>query len=130
MPHFEIFVVDVEKAKTYYSGLFGWTYSLMPGAEEWEYHLAEGNDVGNGKGCTVGLTRRPDTAHPAGSAVRGGTMTFEVAECDATYDWALANGGAEALPPMDYPGIGRAAYVEDGQGNIVGMIAPAKDGDV
>jgi len=130
MPHFEIFVADVEQAKTYYAGLFGWTYSVMPGAEEWEYFLADGDDVGHDKGCTVGITRRPDTAHAAGSSVRGGTMTFEVADCDATYAWALSNGGAEALPPEDYPGIGRAAYVEDGQGNIVGMLTPAKDGEV
>ena len=41
-------------------------------------------------------------------------------------DWALANGGAEALPPEDYPGIGRCAYVEDGEGNIVGMITPTE----
>ncbi len=125
MPHFEIHVADVEKANTFYSGLFGWTFSLMPGAEEMEYHLAEGRDIGTGKGCTVGILRRSDQAHEAGSAVRGGTMTFEVDDCDATYEWALANGGAEALPPMDYEGIGRCAYVEDGQGNIVGMIAPA-----
>lgn len=124
MPHFEIFAGDVEAAKTYYSGLFGWTFSPMPGAEEMRYHLAEGRDVGMGKGCTVGMLQRPDTPHAAGSAVRGGTMTFEVDDCDASYAWALANGGAEALPPMDYPGIGRAAYVEDGQGNIVGMITP------
>lgn len=129
MPHFEIYVADVETAKSYYTGLFGWSYSLMPGAEEWEYHLAEGRDIGAGKGCTVGISRRPDTAHPAGSAVRGGTMTFQVDDCDATYAWALANGGAEALPPMDYPGIGRVACVEDGQGNIVGMITPAEGED-
>ncbi len=128
MPHFEIYVADVEAAKTYYAGLFGWSFSLMPGAEEWEYHLAEGQDIGMGKGCTVGISRRPDTAHPAGSAVRGGTMTFNVDDCDATYAWALSNGGSEALPPADYPGIGRCAYVEDGQGNIVGMITPTDGG--
>ena len=53
-------------------------------------------------------------------------MTFTVDDCDKSYDWALVNGGAEALPPMDYPGIGRAAYVEDGQGNIVGMLTPTE----
>ena len=126
MSHFEIFVADVEKAKTYYGKLFGWTYSVMPGAEDWEYHLAEGPNVGLDHGCTVGISRRPDTAHPPGSAVRGGTMTFEVADCDAAYSIALANGGAEALPPEDYPGVGRAAYVEDGQGNIVCMVTPAQ----
>ncbi len=123
MPHFEIFVADVEQAKTYYGGLFNWKFEAMPGAEEMNYHLAEGADVGNGKGCTVGLLTRPDTAHPAGSAVRGGTMTFDVDDCDTRYAWALKNGGAEALPPTTFPGIGRCAYVEDGQGNIVGMIS-------
>jgi len=69
--------------------------------------------------------RRMDDAPAPGSPIRGGTMTFEVADCDASYAWALANGGAEALPPQDFPGIGRCAYIEDGQGNVVGMIAPA-----
>ena len=53
-------------------------------------------------------------------------MTFDVADCDERYAWALANGGAEALPPTDFPGVGRCAYVEDGQGNVVGMIASAE----
>jgi predicted enzyme related to lactoylglutathione lyase len=51
-------------------------------------------------------------------------MTFEVIDCDERYAWALANGGAEAMPPTSMPGIGRFAYVEDGEGNIVGMITP------
>jgi len=126
MPHFEIYVADVDAAKTYYGGLFDWTFTRMPSGEDVQYHLAEGRDVGMDKGCTIGLLARPDTAHPAGSAVRGGTMTFDVDDCDASYAWALAHGGAEALPPTDFPGIGRCAYVEDGQGNIVGMITPAQ----
>ena len=128
MPHFEIYVADVEKGKSFYSKLFGWNFAPMEGGEEVSYHLAESPELGAGKGCTLGLLQRPDTAHPAGTAIRGGTMTFEVDDCDAAYGRALDNGGAEALPPMDYPGIGRCAYVEDGQGNVVGMIAPAQGG--
>lgn len=124
MAHFEIYAADVAAAKTYYAGLFDWSFEPMPGGEEMEYNLASGNGIG--EGLTIGLMKRPDTAHAAGSAVRGGTMTFEVDDCDARYAWALANGGAEALPPTDYPGIGRCAYVEDGQGKIVGMITPAE----
>ena len=127
MPHFEIYVADVEQAKAYYSGVFGWSFEPMPAAGDVEYHLAFGPGCGDAGQLTVGMMRRPDTAHPDGSAVRGGTMTFEVDDCDARYAWALANGGAEALPPTDYPGIGRCAYVEDGQGNIVGMITPEGD---
>ncbi|MGH1465755.1 MAG: VOC family protein [Cognatishimia sp.] len=120
MAHFEIYLKDVDAGKAFYGALFGWEFAPMPGGEDYEYHLAEGPGLGGD--LTIGMLQRPDTAHPAGSAVRGGTMTFEVKDCDERYAWALANGGSEALPPNDMPGIGRFAYVEDGQGNIVGMI--------
>lgn len=125
MPHFEIHATDVAEARAFYTGLFGWSFSPMPGGEEMDYHLIEGSDIGMDKGVTGGMMRRMDGKPAAGGPIRGGTMTFEVADCDERYAWALANGGAEALPPMDYPGIGRCAYVEDGQGNVVGMITPA-----
>lgn len=115
--HFEIHVNDVARAKTFYAGLFGWSFSSMEGGEPVEYHLAEGSQLS--EALTVGMMRRMGDA-----PVRGGTMTFEVADCDDRYAWALANGGAEALPPADYPGVGRAAYVEDGEGNIVGFVTP------
>ncbi|TCL09187.1 hypothetical protein BXY66_1232 [Shimia isoporae] len=129
MPHFEIHVADVDAAKAFYSGLFGWSFTPMPGGEEIGYHLIEGEKIGAGNALTAGLMARTGPAPDAGSGVRGGTMTFDVSDCDASYNWALSNGGAEALPPQDYPGIGRCAYIEDGQGNIVGMIAPTKEGN-
>jgi len=127
MPHFEIHVSDGARARAFYKGLFGWSFSAMPGGEEIGYQLIEGADIGEGKGVTGGMMNRMGAAPAAGSPVRGGTMVFDVADCDASYDWALAHGGAEALPPMDYPGVGRCAYVEDGEGNIVGMISPLKE---
>ena len=120
--HFEIHVTDVDRAKAFYAGLFGWTFSAMPGAEDMGYHLAEGEDFGQGKTLTVGMMRRADARPAPGSPIRGGTMTFEVADVDERYGWALDNGGSEALPPTDMPGVGRFAYVEDGEGNVVGMI--------
>ena len=126
MPHFEIHAADVDAAKAFYSGLFGWTFEPMQGAEDVDYNLIEGTDIGMEKDVTGGIMRRMGDAPEPGSPIRGGTMTFEVDDCDARYDWALKNGGAEALPPADYPGIGRCAYVEDGQGNVVGLITPAE----
>ncbi|MCB1366438.1 MAG: VOC family protein [Rhodobacteraceae bacterium] len=126
MPHFEIHAGDVNAAKAFYKGLFGWSFASMPGGEEVGYHLIEGPGIGGDNSVTAGLMRRMGDAPEPGSPVRGGTMTFEVQDCDERYAWALANGGAEALPPTDFPGIGRCAYVEDGQGNIVGMLTPAE----
>ena len=126
MPHFEIHAAQVDRAKEFYTGLFGWTFHPMPGGEEIEYHLIEGRDIGLEKGVSGGLMKRIGPAPDPGTPIRGGTMTFDVDDCDASYAWALANGGAEALPPADYPGIGRCAYVEDGEGNVVGMITPAE----
>lgn len=132
MPHFEIHVDDVERAKKFYGGLFGWKFIPMEmegDAAEVQYHVIDAPYFKNEAGAlSGGMMRRMGEAAPKGSPVRGGTMTFEVEDCDDRYEWALANGGSEALPPMDYPGIGRAAYVEDGEGNIVGMIA-SLDGD-
>lgn len=126
MAHFEIHVTDVERAKAFYGGLLGWRFTPMSGGEEIAYHLIEGDEIGLEKALSGGLMRRMGEPPAPGSAIRGGTMTFEVPDCDARYQWALANGGAEALPPTDYPGIGRCAYVEDGEGNVVGLISPAQ----
>ena len=129
MPHFEIHVSNVERAKEFYGGLFGWSFAPMPGAEDVGYHLIEGDEIGMNHALSGGIMRRMGDAPAAGGPVRGGTMTFAVDDCDERYEWALSHGGGEALPPEDYPGIGRCAYVEDGEGNVVGFITPA-EGDV
>lgn len=124
--HFEIHAADPAAARAFYTGLFGWSFAPMPGGEEVDYMLISG--PGLGEDLTGGLMKRMGEAPAAGAPVRGCTLTFEVADCDDRYAWALDNGGAEALPPTDYPGVGRAAYVEDGQGNIVGFLTPSSEG--
>lgn len=122
MAHFEIHAVDPARARAFYTGLFGWSFTPMQGGEAVDYHLIAGPHFN--AALSGGMMRRMGDAPQSGAPVRGGTMTFDVADCDERYAWALANGGAEALPPADYPGVGRCAYVEDGEGNIVGMITP------
>lgn len=127
MAHFEIHVSDTARARTFYHGLFGWEFEVMPVGEDMEYFLISGPGID--APLTGGMMPRMGDAPAAGTPVRGCTLTFEVADCDDRYAWALANGGAEALPPTDFPGIGRAAYVEDGEGNIVGFVTPAEEGE-
>ena len=128
MPHFEIHASDVEAAKAFYSGLFGWSFEPMKDFAEVKYHWIEGDEIGLDHALSGGLMQRMGETPASGAPVRGGTMTFVVDDCDARYAWALANGGAEAMAPTEYPGIGRCAYVEDGHGNIVGMMTPTAGG--
>ncbi|MEE9453975.1 MAG: VOC family protein [Paracoccaceae bacterium] len=127
MIHFEIFVTDMTAAQIFYGHLFGWSFEKMSGGEDANYHLIISDALAGH--MTGGMLARNTQMPKPGSGVRGSCLTIAVAKVDALYDWALSNGGAEALPPTDYPGIGRVAYIEDGQGNIVGMISPTEDGE-
>src|SRR5690606_35879442 len=117
--HFELHVADMARAQAFYAGLFGWRFQPMPGGEQVEYHRIDGSNLP--EGVSGGMMRRMAGVPAAGGPVRGATLTFPVADVDGRYEWAMAHGGAEALPPTDYPGMGRVAYVEDGEGNIVGL---------
>ncbi|MEO3413933.1 VOC family protein [Roseovarius sp. CAU 1744] len=125
--HFEIHVNDVARAKRFYGDVLGWRFAAMDeaGGDEIEYHLVDADGIGDGHALTGGLMRRMGDGPAPGGPIRGCTLTFAVADVDATYAKALENGGAEALPPTDYPGIGRAAYCEDGEGNVFGIITTA-----
>ncbi len=127
--HFEIHVTDMDSAKAFYTAVLGWQFTPMgaAGGDETAYHLIEADGIGEGQALTGGVLLRTEEPPAPGGAVRGCTLTFEVSDVDAAYEKALASGGAEALPPTDYPGIGRCACCEDGQGNVFGIITPAGD---
>ena len=125
--HFEIHVSDMERAKSFYDAVMGWHFVPMSegGGNQVAYHLITGDDIGPGRSLTGAMLRRTGDAPVPGGPIRGCTLTFEVNDVDATYAKAIDHGGAEALPPTDYPGIGRAAYCEDGEGNVFGIITSA-----
>ncbi|MCK0166879.1 hypothetical protein MWU52_04875 [Jannaschia sp. S6380] len=128
MPRFEIHAGDVAAAKAFYGGLFDWSFEPLQGAsDDVEYYVISGGGLSSSGGLSGGLLKRPGPDPAPGGPIRGSTMTFEIEDCDASYAWALKNGGGQALPPMGYPDIGRVAYVEDGQGNVVGMVTPEGD---
>ena len=120
--HFEIHVSNIEKAKAFYATVLGFTYERMPG--EMEYYLISSDNVGFDKGLTGGMFQRNAPEPASGSGPRGAVLTFPVEDVDQSYALALANGAADAMAPTDFEGVGRCAYVEDGQGNLFGMITP------
>ena len=116
--HFEIHAADPAAAVSFYSALFGWSFTPFGDS----YHLIRTGEAG--PGIDGGLVRRqganPDPAEP--TPVIGYVCTVDVDDVDAYVAKALALGGVTAVPKMAIPHVGWLAYVKDTQSNLVGLM--------
>ncbi len=100
---FELNVHDVEAAKAFHTGLFGWTAGGSPEYTEWI----------NGEKHIGGMMQiKPEW----GPVPPTWTSYIMVENCDATADKAVALGGTMITGPDDIPGMGRFGIVRDPQG--------------
>ncbi len=113
----EIQTRDVEKAKTFYSAVFGWKPTAFQGGMG-EYTVFE-ND---GRGIAGAMTM-PDMV-PAEVPPYWLTY-FVVDDTDAAVATASAQGGAVLAPAMDVPTVGRIAVLADPSGAAFAVIKPA-----
>lgn len=100
----ELVTPAVGKAKDFYGGLFGWTASDVPGPIE-RAGFAIGDLLIAGAHAPV----------PGEDATPRWTVTFRVADTDASVEKVQELGGTVVLPPMDIP-IGRFSVVADPRG--------------
>ncbi len=105
---------DLESAKHFYGGLFGWTFrDTTAGDKEFAVALLEGQPV-------AGLVQR---SLPSGEHKQPAWLTFiavrDTGEADRT---ALAHGGKVLSPPRDYPERGRQAILADPQGAVFAVL--------
>jgi uncharacterized protein len=112
---FEVISADADRARKFYSELFGWTVSADPAIGG--YALV---DTGAGEGAIGGgigaLTGPADTP--------GVRIYMRVDDLDAYLDRAEKLGGRRLVPPTNLPGdFGRFAMVADPDGNPVGLWA-------
>ncbi|MGZ4755228.1 MAG: VOC family protein [Acidimicrobiia bacterium] len=112
----ELMTPDIEAAKTFYKGLFGW----------------------NGETMQMGGDGPPYTVWMLGEGGIGGAMAppmegippfwgvyFAVADCDATVAKAQELGANVLNGPMDVPEVGRMAALMDPQGAAFSVIQNA-----
>ena len=119
--HFEIPADDVERAKKFYSENFGWKLNQM--GEEF------GNYVLTHTGPTDEKGMPQDKAFINGGLMKRGpvkspVLVLAVDDCDAAVEKVKNSGGKLVGEIMDIPTIGRYAYVEDTEGNVIGLIKP------
>ncbi|BCW72459.1 VOC family protein [Arthrobacter sp. NicSoilB8] len=114
--HFEIPADDEDRAREFYSSVFGWGFQVMP---EMEYSLAmttpmdeHGRPAVTGS-INGGLFRRGELTAPV--------VTIDVDDIDAALEQIAAGGGSVVRAKMEVPGMGWNAYFKDSEGNVVGL---------
>jgi len=101
---FEIIAKDQERAKAFYSAVFGWTYETGTGGFAYVHFPTETTPLLGGIG----------QAH---------NFYLRVASLEETIDAALAAGGERLMPPSAVDGY-RFAMIRDPEGNPIGLIEP------
>jgi predicted enzyme related to lactoylglutathione lyase len=115
--HFEVPFDDGDRAKSFYSDVFGWKLQTMA---EFDY-----------TGVTTGPTG--DDGMPTAPGYIGGGMfqrqgdidrpviTINVDDMSAALAKIAEHGGAAVGEPMDVGDMGIAAYFTDTEGNLMGL---------
>ncbi|GAB2491599.1 VOC family protein [Nocardiopsis aegyptia] len=112
--HAEITVDDLDRAARFYASAFDWTSAPSPFVDG--YRTV---DTGPGEGIDCALMSR---AHQSQAAV----VWLEVEDMDAALERVAAAGGTADHPVHDLPGRGRVAYVNDSEGNLLGLKEPPR----
>jgi uncharacterized protein len=108
----ELLTTDVEAAKQFYGEIFGWTSTDMPMGDAGTYTMFKRA----GDTTVAGLMQRPDENIPPNWGTYIGTP-----DVDATIARAKELGGTAITEPMDVPGQGRFAIIQDPTGAVFGI---------
>jgi len=98
---------DGEKARQFYTALFGWTAKVSPEYTEWHA----------GKAARGGMRETKETPPHW-------LVYFATDDVDATVRKSESAGGTTIMPPMDIPNVGRFAVLRDPQGAYFALFKP------
>ena len=110
--HFDIPSDDPERAKKFYSDVFGWKFDKWDGPMEY-WMIKTGDD--SEPGINGGMARRMP-------GQIGMTNTVTVKSLDEYTGKVQAKCGQILIPKMPIPGVGYFATCMDTEGNIFGLI--------
>ena len=106
--HIEVPADDVDRARSFYSSVFGWSFEPMRGLDNYFLYTSGPGDMGGGIG------KRGENT---GSSIRNYLGSDDL---DATLASVAANGGSISVPKTDI-GFGWYAVALDTEGNEIGL---------
>jgi uncharacterized protein len=114
--HFDIPADDVERAKKFYSDLFGWKIEKWSesGTGDMEYWMVTTTDGKGNKGIDGGIMKRQNPQHQV-------TNSIDVKSVDEYSSKVQQLGGKVVYPKMAIPKMGYFAGCLDTEGNSFGI---------
>jgi len=109
--HFDVPADNVERAKKFYSALFGWKFESFP---EMEYHLITTANLDGTPGVGGGMGKRMDPSQRI-------MNYFGVESIDAAMKEVKRLGGTVLTEKMAVPQMGYLANCQDTEGNAFGL---------
>lgn len=120
--HFEIYADDLDRAKKFYSDVFGWEYTDWSGVTGTPYFGVMTAPQGSTEpGINGGMMKRIGPAPVEGQAVTGFVSTIQVENIDETISKIENAGGRVALAKYNLGDMAWQAYYKDTEGNIFGI---------
>jgi uncharacterized protein len=116
--HFEVPYDDADRARAFYSDVFGWAIQPMP---EFEYDFVQTGPTAADTGIAtepgyIGggmFQRQADVGRPI--------ITIDVDDMSAALASIAEHGGAAVGEPQPVGDMGVAAYFTDSEGNLMGL---------
>lgn len=114
--HFELPFEDLARAKKFYS-IFGWQLHEMP---EMDYvsvitsPMDENRTPKQPGSINGGMMKRS-------KMVKAPVIAIHISSVDDYVKKVKANGGKIIMDKIEIPGVGYYAYVEDTEGNVIGL---------
>lgn len=119
--HFAIECDDVERAKSFYEHVFGW--SIRPWGPPGFYQIFTGSPSDPGVLGAMHERQMPLT----GGGLRGVQPTFGVEDLAPIIKAVEAQGGRIVMPEYRIEGVGNLIYFEDTEGNRIGAMRYDRD---
>jgi len=117
----ELAVRDVDTAKAFYGAIFGWEGETHPFADDTSTYTElslPGHDT-----KLAGMVQMNE--HWPEEIPAHWMVYFAVADADAAAAKVVELGGTVSVEPFDLPDVGRIAVVNDVEGTVFSVLAPA-----
>lgn len=119
--HFEIPFEDIERAKNFYTEIFGWEFQQAEGMPYWMIRTVEVDKKMMPKEAGAingGMLQRDEKKDPGSSKP---VIVIDVPDIEDYCNRIVRAGGEIILPTQNVGDMGIYARVKDTEGNIIGL---------